>query len=425
MNCIQLLKSENPSVRSRAFHRILVDLQVNPLPFVTTFQRFPNSLVVEFFNGKSETNLSFSVFVPRLIRMTHTYIQQIPRQSLFELCHFFLDCLNHCILATDQPKNSNNDIYYPNTYFEILEEIIGKEPLIINELDFSEILRLMRFDISESFLLTQTDVIVSQMIKNPRLARDSFIMLVQGHYSPHVTKSCMIKLHDEHPEIFFQYFYSFQSYYEENYPQEFESNVLEADFTNLGTEDLNSIITTVNSSQFNQYYGYFSDSILTKLFKVTGNPEQDLEKATSLIDQNSCIQRVEENQRVKAQLPTFKATTKIRQTSSVIIDKKRLASFGDKKGGLGHKSWQRRFLEFYPQNRCIVWKEEPNARGIKGLLVLSPKSTVIFKTKETGHMYKIIIKPGEKQKNYEISFDTKTVAQEWYDVMRTACAELK
>ena len=437
INITQLLQSENSGVRNRALRQLLIELQINPIQSFSYFENFPTNLIHDYFNGKNENKLIISSIIPKVINSTEKYIEEIPLNLRIHLFHFFIQCLNNCIMVLEQPKDPNNLIFYPNTYFSILEHIFSKNPNeIFENLTSEEIFILLKNEVGKSYFSNMIDKIVDLIVKEPNEYCENLIFLVENNLSNPIPFQCIQKLRNDHKELFFKYFHKYQNFLRLNFPQELKNMSVEESPNELSSKYFDDVIGVTKSAQYNPYYGYFTDQSQNLLYKITNNPEQDAENIANLIQPNSNYQLLTQNPKIKTNLPSLQDDSNNGQTadndiilrrrgSSLSSQKKKLASYGEKKGGLGHKSWQKRFLEFYPHNNCIVWKEELNSKEIKGVLILTKTATISFKTKTTGHLYKIIINPGEKQKNYEISFDTEPVAKEWFTSLKAACQQIK
>lgn len=80
-----------------------------------------------------------------------------------------------------------------------------------------------------------------------------------------------------------------------------------------------------------------------------------------------------------------------------------------KKDGPLHTQWKKRWFEFYPHNKCIIWRAEQTLDGIKGILFLD-HSIKIEKNNNN-----LIIKSDSK--THQMQFDNSQVADEWYLVL--------
>ena len=437
MNVPQLLQSENEGIRNRAIRQFLIELQINPISSLAYFQFFPKFLIADYFHGKNEKKLIFASVIPKVINLAEKKIDEIPLNTKIDLFHFFVECVKNCITVPEQPKNQNNLIFYPNTYFSILEKLFSSHPKEIFEvLNSEELIILLKYAIGKEQLSNMIDQIVELIVKSPEEYASSFVFLVDNNLSTPIPFQCIQKLHNEHKELFYKHFSMFQNFMRANYPQEFQNISANISPDEISSKYFDDIVGVAKSAQFNPTYGSITDKTQKIQYKLTNSPEQDGEQILNLIKRNSSYELLTTNEKAVAHLPSLQNGNSRdssdqndplmrRRGSSISMQKKRLASYGEKKGGLGHKSWQKRFLEFYPHNNCIVWKEDSNSKEVKGVLILTQNATITLKTKTTGHLFKIIINPGEKQKSYEISFDTETVAKEWFSSLKAACAEMK
>ncbi|KAH0794349.1 hypothetical protein GPJ56_001642 [Histomonas meleagridis] len=91
---------------------------------------------------------------------------------------------------------------------------------------------------------------------------------------------------------------------------------------------------------------------------------------------------------------------------------KPLKGFATKKrsGGL-HASSGKKWFEFYPHNKCLVWRAEQTQDGIKGILFLD-NSVCIDKS---GNVLSIKL----KDKTIQIQFENRKTLNEWYSAIST------
>lgn len=85
-----------------------------------------------------------------------------------------------------------------------------------------------------------------------------------------------------------------------------------------------------------------------------------------------------------------------------------------KGGGLG-KTWQRRWFQFYPSNKCLVWKQSKTAESVKGILLLD-HNVKVDKNDSNSTLYLKL-----KEKTHSIQFDKKEDFDEWCKTLQ-ACA---
>jgi hypothetical protein len=86
-----------------------------------------------------------------------------------------------------------------------------------------------------------------------------------------------------------------------------------------------------------------------------------------------------------------------------------LKSFAEKKGmGLGN-AWQKRWLEFYPGNKCLIWRTAEKYDGIKGVLFIDRTC----KLEKNGSA--LVIRT--QNKSHQIQFENQKVLEEWHLTM--------
>ena len=431
MNLANLLQSENSAVRSRALQHLTMNLQINPVSCISFFGSFSDGIIHNFFNEYTRNSLVMSIIIPKLIQAVQSHMKEIPNDSTLKLLHFFIECLKNCYDSIDKPLNQKNSIYFASTYVPVLEQILKNETLeSINHLNLEEIFILIQYNIAIPYLSRHLDKILALILNQPEFAAISLWNLMENKGSASIALSCLNKLHEVHKDIFLQYFAGFQNFLRRYFPRDINRVLFNDD--NFSYDYTKTVVAIAAAGQFNRYYGCFTDNSPNLLFRITHNPKVDADNLTQLATHNSAEELLRGNEKIKARLPSMQKSNSgakllplaRNRSFSTFPPKKQLSSFAEKKGGLGHKSWQRRYLDFYPHNNVIVWKDDPKSKEIKGLLVLSRTTNVAFKTKSAGHMYKLIISSGEKQKSYELSFDTKELAQEWYNTLNRACIEL-
>ena len=79
---------------------------------------------------------------------------------------------------------------------------------------------------------------------------------------------------------------------------------------------------------------------------------------------------------------------------------------------------------FYHSNNCIVLKDAPTSKDIKGVLILTSQSkTEIITKRGDRHENTLSIVPGEGQKNYILAFDSYEQTKLWHDVLTACCKQ--
>ena len=88
-----------------------------------------------------------------------------------------------------------------------------------------------------------------------------------------------------------------------------------------------------------------------------------------------------------------------------------LKVFAMKKGGALGKASQRRYFEFYPSNRCLVWRQSDTMDGVKGIMFLDHNVKIEKNVNNLTMVLKI------KEKTHTIVFDSASVLEEWYKTL--------
>lgn len=88
-----------------------------------------------------------------------------------------------------------------------------------------------------------------------------------------------------------------------------------------------------------------------------------------------------------------------------------LKMFAMKKGGALGKASQRRYFEFYPSNRCLVWRQTDTLDGVKGIMFLDHNVKIEKNVNNLTMTLKI------KEKTHTIVFDNAALLEEWYKTL--------
>ncbi|KAH0786606.1 PH domain containing protein [Histomonas meleagridis] len=90
-----------------------------------------------------------------------------------------------------------------------------------------------------------------------------------------------------------------------------------------------------------------------------------------------------------------------------------------KLGGFQRNTWQNRFFQFYPSNRCLVWRSKKGTPDIKGLLLFDSTIKVDKELKGIkGKQYVMTISIGKKAR--EIAFQTGEELERWYNAFKAS-----
>ncbi|OHT17544.1 hypothetical protein TRFO_02605 [Tritrichomonas foetus] len=111
------------------------------------------------------------------------------------------------------------------------------------------------------------------------------------------------------------------------------------------------------------------------------------------------------------QKPTSQANVKVENKPQL----KFLKTFAAKKGGKLSKSWQRRYFEFFPSNKCLVWRVTDTPDGVKGVLFLDHNVKV-----ERSNLTLILEVKG---KTHSIQFDNQATVEEWFTTLQSCTRE--
>lgn len=100
------------------------------------------------------------------------------------------------------------------------------------------------------------------------------------------------------------------------------------------------------------------------------------------------------------------------------VRKEILSCFAHKLGGFQHSSWQQRFFEFYPSNKCLIWKSKKTATEVKGMIMIGPSIGIESPKSMKGKQFVIKIKLPNKV--HEIAFPSDFEKEKWFAALTEA-----
>ena len=419
MNFSDLLSSDSSAVRRRAMMSILRVLETRPLTILTNFEKYSKHFLDLFFTGKEEGRMQHSSITPLVIKATYANLQNLQFNSFFSLFHYFVECMDKCEITCSQISyvSSSNLLINsedPNSYKYILELILPKivAQNKMGNVSLHDYICLIKNEISVDILKSQENVIKTKIIENIEYGIPQFIELVQNECSMPLPLNCIKSIYKENPKlsekILFKHFQFLKAI------SDGEISIQEA------TEDAHE------SSSISQIRGILQQAMRVENWqkessegsKTTGDIQKDFDLLSDTIKSVSSLTQFKEIQAVN--FSSEKKTNKV--PTQPVRAPKNLECYAEKKGGLRHNSWQRRYFKFYHSNNCIVWRDEPNSKEIKGVLILTTQSQVNLIVKNgSRHENRLSIVPGESQKNYILAFDSLEQAKSWQYALLECC----
>lgn len=109
------------------------------------------------------------------------------------------------------------------------------------------------------------------------------------------------------------------------------------------------------------------------------------------------------------------------QRSMTMVNKKEqaqevLSTFAHKLGGFQHGAWQQRQFQFFPNNKCLLWRSKKAMSEIKGLILL--ESNVGIEKLPKGLKGKqFVIQIKLPKKTHEIAFSSQEEVDKWMDAL--------
>lgn len=418
----ELLESPDPTVRTRCIALLSSIIMTDPSSILNNFDKY-----YDFFHRllENRANDSITFFtLNRLLCKSLSRINQMnspPPPSLQKLFQYISECVTcpvtggHVNAFVSNMFNKSMFIYYAFKIFETLNKINDDYiPSILKILSVAE----GRDAEIPIIIQSSRDMIINYIKTNPKLTvNDAFKCVLSestniSDFSANILNKASTN-NNEVLNMLVPYSASIQ-----NHVNFRKNNDLQQLYKNLSvdTQSENYMpnldpapFSPLAMTMFAQKTFVNVDATTTKKFlvekpqpRVSGST---LTPATSLPAHIDTVSTKQVDQVVQKNEPTKGSEKQQPQL-------KFLKTFAMKKGGALGKASQRRYFEFYPSNRCLVWRQAETLDGVKGILFLDhnvkiekyPNNTMVLKIKE---------------KTHTIVFDSPSVLEEWY---KTLCA---
>lgn len=418
----ELLASPDPAVRTRSIALLSSIFMTDSSSILNNFDKY-----YDFFCRilENRTNDSISFFTlnrllcKSLSRINQTNLPPPPSlQKLFQYISEVATCqstIGHVNAFVSNMFSKSNLIYHA---FKILDSLssLNEEyiPSIIKILSFAE----GRDTDIPNIVKASRDLITNYIKTNPKLTVDNAFKCILSEstfisdFAANILNIASTN-NNEVLQMLVPYSASIQ-----NHVNFRKNNDLQQLYKNLSVDTQSEVympkldpapFSPLAMTMFAQKTFVNVDAMSTKKFlvekpqirtaNVTNTPGVSLSAHIDTISQKPVdqvvVQKDEKTRGSEKQQPQLKF----------------LKMFAMKKGGALGKASQKRYFEFYPSNRCLVWRQTDTMDGVKGIMFLDHNVKIEKNVNNLTMNLKI------KEKTHTIVFENASLLEEWYKTL--------
>jgi len=428
MSLANLMDSDSVETRLRSYNLFYSILYTNPMEIINNFSNY-YTIILSLMNKKPIDSVPFCSLTEMLYKtIIHGY-DQVEERSVEPILEFILAILEF------PKKNRNMDafilhLFFSQQYYEVIQKLFCK----FDVQKFLTILfRILPYD-DNHVVLNLVRSHVGKLVSLFVSKKEEYFPFILRSYQSQDGQLSDYALHillsafDQDISLF-EYVIPYEAYFKARCTQnDFQS------FKNFKAKFLVSYTSPVVHHPIDQ-------PCIPQISLIRKE-----NKLFSLVDSNTSFKYQNNKKKLKEQIDTalqsnnqdglleMSASAKQSSTKSEVVPQTKhvpvtvespktepLRTFALKLGGFKHQNWQKRYFEYYPINKCLVWRKENQPGGVKGILLLDDTVKIeLEQDTPKSKPFRVILVPQNGKKQHEIAFDRSDIAETWYCAMKTA-----